>query len=75
MSKQPRWKWKNGRLHSPTDPNLSLSIDEAFVQQTKYHAIAEACHCVLIPYSPNAIKNSNFTIESLRREQKARIDL
>lgn len=44
-----KWKWKNGRLHHPTE-KMSLSTSEAFQAQEKNDDIAEACLGVIMTY-------------------------
>jgi len=70
MSDQ-KWKWKNGRLHHPENPMISLSTDDAYCMQQRHPGIAAACKGVLKVYSERHEKYFRDVIEQLRYERRS----
>lgn len=66
---RPKWTWKNGRLYHPVEPNISLSIEEAYLMQQENDDIAEACEGVLKAYNEADKRNHENIIEALWKER------
>jgi hypothetical protein len=68
MSK-PKWRWKNGRLHHPTE-GFSIGIEEAYMMQENNDDVAKACEGVLKVFNQDDAFIHERIINELREEMQ-----